>query len=384
MKVWDIHKIEEYIKELRADEQAFMSDIALLDSERVRGEDGLKTKRTAVFFMLCSLVDFLQLRFLLFFSYFRNKRVVYTSSNFSTTENGVVEDRIVKPLFTDNILFINQSKEVYIPKMNQQKVYNVGGVAKLLSFFSKAENPMMRYFEGHQTVNKWLLSGFENKEIYLMYYYELNSLSIIFSDFRSKLKLVEVQHGSMINYPPYVQPAPVKVIDVFYVKNSPTIGYLKEHLCKGFECEYHLIPYPKNATVYKEGISILYASTMELNGLHPVFYDFLKTTVRTDLTVKIRLHPREQNPETEQRFTEQMHDCGVAFTFDTSTNWLEATTDSNLIVISAWSSILEEAFDNGFKTITIDTMGAKRFDYLLGFENFIFAKALSSDLLIMK
>lgn len=382
--MWDKQKIEHYIAALRADEHAFMHGVASQAAGEVRGEEGLKTKRTAVFFIFRSLLDFLQLRFLLLFSHFQNKRIVYTSSNFSTTENGVVEDRIVKPLFTDNILFINQSKEVYLPKMNQQKVYNVGGVAKLLSFFSKAKNPMMRYFEGHQTVNKWLLSGFENKEIYLMYYYELNSLSIIFSDFRSKLKLVEVQHGSMINYPPYVRPAPVKVIDVFYVKNSPTIGYLKEHLCKGFECEYHLIPYPKNATVYKEGISILYASTLELNGLHPVFYDFLKTTGRTDLTVKIRLHPREQNPETEQRFTEQMNDCGIAFTFDTSKNWLEAISETNLIVISAWSSILEEAFDNGFKAIIIDPMGAKRFDYLLGCENFIFAKELSSELLITK
>lgn len=382
--MWDKQKIEHYIAALRADEHAFMHGVASQSAGEVRGEEGLKTKRTAVFFIFCSLLDFLQLRFLLLFSRYQNKRIVYTSSNFSTTENGVVEDRIVKPLFTDNILFINQSKEVYLPKMNQQKVYNVGGVAKLLSFFSKAENPMMRYFEGHQTVNKWLLSGFENKEIYLMYYYELNSLSIIFSDFRSKLKLVEVQHGSMINYPPYVRPAPVKVIDVFYVKNSPTIGYLKEHLCKGFECEYHLIPYPKNATVYKEGISILYASTLELNGLHPVFYDFLKKTSRTDLTVKIRLHPREQNPETEQRFTEQMNDCGIAFTFDASKNWLEATSETNLIVISAWSSILEEAFDNGFKAVTIDPIGAKRFDYLLGCENFIFAKELSSELLITK
>ncbi len=143
-----------------------------------------------------------------------------------------------------------------------------------------------------------------------------------------------------------------------------------------------MIPYPKNATIYKEGVSILYASTLELNGLHPVFLDFLKNTNHKDLTVKIRLHPREQNPETEQKFTEQIGSCGIEFMFDTSKNWLEATSESNLIVISAWSSILEEAFDNGFKAITIDAMGAKRFNYLLGYENFIFAQELTTDLLI--
>lgn len=382
MEVLDNHKIEQYIIKLRADERAFI-DVAVDSSQREElSVNNLKARSIALFFILRSLIDFFQLKFMLLFKSFRDKRIVYTSSNFSTTEKGVVEDRIVKPLFTDNIIFINQSKEVYIPKMNRQKVYNVGGVAKLLSFFSKAKNPMMQHFEGHQKVNRWLLSGFQDKEIYLMYYYELNSLSIIFSNFRSKLKLIEVQHGSMINYPPYVQPAPVKVIDVFYVKNKPTIDYLKEHLCRGFECEYHLIPYPKNATIYKEGVSILYASTLELNGLHPVFLDFLKNTNHKDLTVKIRLHPREQNPETEQKFTEQMGSCGIAFMFDTSKNWLEATSESNLIVISAWSSILEEAFDNGFKAITIDAMGAKRFNYLLGYENFIFAQELTTDLLI--
>src|SRR5690606_19389980 len=106
---------------------------------------------------------------------------------------------------------------------------------------------------------------------------------------------IEVQHGSMINYFPYIKKSPLKVIDTFYIKNQATIDFLKNHLCKDYDCQYKLIPYPTPKRFAKPGKHILYASTVELNGVHPEFLKFLNDYKNNDLTVYIRLHPREKD-----------------------------------------------------------------------------------------
>ena len=113
----------------------------------------------------------------------------------------------------------------------------------------------------------------------MLWFYDLNSLSLIFSEYRSRVNLIEVQHGSIINYPPYVKAAPVKIADLFYVKNQSTIDYLKTHLCANFPAEYKLIPYPQNSRKFVPGLHLFYASTVEFNGLHPVSLDFLKRNI---------------------------------------------------------------------------------------------------------
>jgi len=363
------NEIEQYIKELRA--------FSIGDKQQASPTTNPKRvspitrKFKTLRFIILSFFDFVVLKLILSFTKYRNKKIVYTTSRFTTTVNGVVEDRILKPLFTDHILFINHSLENRIWRINGQKVYNIGGLVKVLSFFQKESTLVMRNFYAYQKVNKWLLNRLSGKEIYFILYYDLNSLSIILSDYRNRLKLIEVQHGSMINYFPYLIKAPLKIIDVFYVKNQPTIDFLKENVCKGYDCEYRLIPYPKHNRSISPGKHILYASTVELNGVHPVFLAYLQQNEHNDLTVYIRLHPRER--DRTQYFKNQLKDSKATILFDDSKNWLESNTIENIIVVSAWSSMIEDAADNGYKTIILEEFGKERFGYLIDDKNVIFA-----------
>jgi len=361
-------QIEQYIKELRDFNIGDKKQKNLTNSKRV---NPILQKFKALRFIILSFFDFVVLKLILSFAKYRNKKIVYTTARFTTVAEGTREDRILKPLFTDNILFINHSLQDRISRINNQKTYNIGGVVKVLSFFQRQSSLTMRNFYAYQKVNQWILKKLAGKEIYLLLYYDLNSLSIILSPYRNTLKLIEVQHGSMINYFPYIKRAPLKVIDVFYVKNQPTIDFLKNHLCKDYDCEYRLLPYPNTQKNVYPGKYILYASTVELNGIHPVFLDYLNQNGQEDLTVYIRLHPREKNKKAY--FKEQLQQTKATIIFDESKNWLESNTIKNIVVVSAWSSMIEDAADNGYKTIILEEFGKKRFGYLIDNKNVIFA-----------
>ncbi|HUH52262.1 MAG TPA: hypothetical protein VLZ11_09185 [Flavobacterium sp.] len=364
-------QIEQYIKELRVSNIKFDSQLGDEVFKNTKEVNPVLQKIKVLVFIILSFIDFIILKSALLFPKFRNKKIVYTTPRFTTITNDVVEDRILKPLFTDNILFINHSLENRIWRINGQKVYNIGGLVKVLSFFQKESTLIMRNFYAYQKVNKWLLNRLSGKEIYFILYYDLNSLSIILSDYRNRLKLIEVQHGSMINYFPYLKKAPLKIIDVFYVKNQATIDFLKENVCKGFDCEYKLLPYPKSKGKHTQGVHVLYASTVEFEGVHPVFLDYLKTTNKDNLNIYIRLHPREKHKK--KHFESQLKGVNANISFDESKNWLASNQIKNLIVVSPWSSVIEDAADNGYKTIILEEFGKERFGYLIDEENVIFA-----------
>jgi hypothetical protein len=132
------------------------------------------------------------------------------------------------------------------------------------------------------------------------------------------------------------------------------------------------LAYPKSNTVFKEGKYILYASTVEFSGIHPVFLDYLTQIRKTEnVTVFIRLHPREKNKI--DFFKNQVKNVEAKIIFDESKNWLESNTIKNLIVVSPWSSVIEDAADNKYKAIIIDELGKKRFEYLIDHKNVIYA-----------
>ena len=358
-------EIEKFIDNLRLDEEEFKQGLNKATNASLHNKRRFRVSFEHAIFILKSLIDLITLRVALIQNKTKAKRIVYTAYNFCNIIDGNYEDRIVKPLFSDNIIFINTSKERFLKSINNQKVYNIGGLVKIMSLAYHGTR-QMRLFKAYQALNNSLIRGLHNgREVFLLWYYDLNSLSIIFSKFRGRIKLVEVQHGSIINYPPYIKPAPIKLIDVFYVKNQPTIDYLKEHLCKGFDCEYYLIPYPKGNRKEVPGIHLLYASTVDFKGVHPVFLSFLKNTKIRDLHLQVRLHPRERTPEIEALFTNQIASCGVHFTFDKTKSWISENQIENLIVISPWSSSIEDSYDNGYKTIIIDPAGKQRFAHLL-------------------
>jgi len=382
----ELFEIEKYIRELQRDELSFKNQSINSDEKFILK----KRKNVAVSFgiawhIILSLLDYFKLLSLVTFrkKVVSNKRIVFTAKNFCTESEGKLQDRIVKPLFTENILFINQSKEIHLTRINDQRVYNIGGVVKLISHIAfRRENRLMRLFRSYSFVNDSIIRYLKGSELYILWFYDLNSLSLIFSKYRNNVRLIEVQHGSIINYPPYIKPAPVKIADIFYVKNQPTIDYLKTHLCSNFTAEYRLIPYPKIERKFVPGLHIFYASTVEFNGLHPVFKDFLKRNTFDDLHVIIRLHPRERDKESN--FISELASYNIKYEFDHSQNWLEGNTISNMIVISPWSSSLEDAFDNGFITITIDPVGRERYKQFIDNERFFYSDNLVDTIQLIK
>lgn len=375
-------EIEAYLTRLRDDEIAFKEQQSTLPNplEHRSGNSLWGYCSRAIFFLRSILEFFILICVLRWYGASRaDKRLVYTARNFCTERDGALQDRIVTFLPTSTLLFINTSKEYALGKINGRRVYNVGGLVKLVSrLYFRNYSEMMSAFKAHLLVNDLILSGYRGKEVYTLCYYGLNGLSLAFSKHRQHIQLIEVQHGSIINYPPYAEPSPVKIADVFYVKNKATIQYLQSHLCRNHLSEYRLFPYPKKARHVAPGLHILYASTIEFNGLHPVFVKFISEYQGQNLTLTLRLHPRER--EKEDIFARQLSGCSVPFTFDRSQNWLEGTEIENLIVISPWSSTLEDAYDNGFVAITIDPVGRKRFQHLIDRSRFFYSDDLAATM----
>lgn len=360
-------QIEKYLIKLQREEFEFKNqNSAVATNEPADQEKGLLRLVKVGWFIMRSLLDFtsLLLKLRLSSSFFEGKRFVFTARNLCTELDGKLEDRVVKPLFQDDIVFVSHSKEYYLHQINGFRVYNVGGVVKLLSLVSnRGQSRLMRIFLAYRAVNNAIVRLLRSNEVYTLCYYDLNGLSLAFSNHREKMKLCEVQHGSIINYPPYVKPSPIQIADVFYVKNQETVEYLKSHLCRDYDAEYKLIPYPKTQLKFVPGMHIFYASTVEFNGLHPVFKKFLAENEDGDLHVIVRLHPREQDKE--ELFRKQLSKYNINYEFDRSKNWIEGNTIKNLIVVSPWSSTIEDSCDNGFTTIVIDSVGKERYAHLI-------------------
>lgn len=375
-------EIEIYLNHLKQNEFDFKNQNKTLSSQQTEiGSFNIRLILNQISVCLKSIYDFSCLIILLKFnkSAFENKNVVYTAKNLCTEINGEFEDRIVKPIFTSNIIFISHAKEYVIDKISKQRVFNLGGLVKLLSkLLFRKHSSMMRSFLSYKRVNDIILKNLNGNNVLTLCYYDLNGLSLVFSDYRHQIKLIEVQHGSIINYPPYAKPAPVKIADVFYVKNKPTIDYLKSYLCLNYPSEYRLIPYPKGNRKYVAGLHVFYASTIEFNGLHPVFINFLESTTHSNLHIIVRLHPRER--EKESIFKDQLDRFNVNFEFDRSRNWLENNRIENLIVVSPWSSSIEDSYDNGFVTVTIDPVGRERYKHLLDNEKCYYSENLNQTI----
>jgi len=336
-------------------------------------------------FGICGFYDFIRVLMKLSYISLTNGdkvKLLFLTKNFCVDNHGKLKIRIAPNLFDRNTFIINSSKENYIKKVEGNKVYNIGffvGLISKLRIFS--EDYVLKQFSSYEFVNDYLLK-FRNaiESVNFFWFYDLNSFSLIFSKYRDHHKLVEIQHGSIIDYPPYQFPAPAKIADLFYVRNERTVAFLKNHLCKDFHCEFEIIPYFKIVRRYVPGINMLYASTIEFEGFHTVFKDFLKSShfAASSLNLIIRLHPRERGRES--LFLIDLVGFKGRYEFDYSENWLVANAIEGLIVVSPWSSIIEEACDNKFNTITIDEIGKNRFSYLHGNPYFRFSSDLTNSI----
>lgn len=330
-------------------------------------------------FTIISFVDIILLCFKLVFSPSRKSHeIIYTSKSFCSEVRGELRDRISSNILIQNRIYINHGKDDILKSIDGNKVYNVGIAVKFLAILFRRKNKSLAYLKAYSIVNNFILFFFKGKKVFSLCHYDLNGLSLVFSEFRENIVLIEIQHGSMINYYPYISPSETKIADVFYVKNQQTIDYLKLHLNRNFQdIEYKFLSYPESKAVYKKGKHILYASTVELNGIHPVFLAYLKQIKEDEqVEILIRLHPREKNKITV--FENQVKGVKAKITLDESKNWLESNTIKNLIVVSPWSSVIEDAADNQYKSIIINEMGRDRFAHLIDNKNVIYANNLHS------
>ncbi|HBK83737.1 MAG TPA: hypothetical protein DDZ41_09105 [Flavobacterium sp.] len=372
----DPKALENYLFYLEKSENDFKGIITFENSKN-KGQKN-KTKIKIIIFILKCLFDYLIFQTLRLLGIFKKKSFIYTALNFCYLKNGVLKDRIHEPLQLQNYIYINQSKEIYIHKINNKRVYNFGGLVKIVALFMNQKTKKMGYFKAYQCVNNSLFWRTKYRKIYFMWFYDLNSLSISFSKYRQYLEIIEIQHGSIINYPPYSHPAPVQLIDTIYVKNKQTIEYLKNHFCKNFECNYKLIPQSTKEKIPSEKFKILYASTIEFNGLHPIFKNYLNEIDQQVDDVYIRLHPREKHKK--ELFVRELLKYNISFQFDESDNWIESINYQKLIVISPWSSTIEDAYDNDNLSIIIDEVGKKRFNHLIDYKKCYFSQNIKETI----
>ncbi len=370
------YKLIDYIIKIEKAELEFKKN-KVPAQPKVEGDPYLKGFKLVKLLAL-SLFDL----FCLILNSFKNseqKTILYLARNFTVLdENGNLYYRLPLPVIDENTILINHSKIDFIRKVNNKRVYNIGHLIKFISLFYINKEKFINHFCAYKKINEILVLILKPKSIITLCFYDMNGLSLIFSKCRSKFELIEIQHGSIINYPPYLEPCIYKPADTFYVKNIETIAFLKANLAKNFECKYELIKYPEVPRMKKPGINILYASTIEFNGFHPVFIKFLKEQTLKELNLIIRLHPRER--EKEDIFRSFISKFDVKFEFDNSKNWLESNVIENLFVVSPWSSTIEDAYDNGYISIIIDPVGKERYSHLINGKSSIYTDDLIKTL----
>lgn len=262
-------------------------------------------------------------------------------------------------------LYVNYHGTKLMRQVNNKKIYNLGILLNSFGRIIKKKkiDKTIEYY------NKWfniLFRFFPVKCIYIPCFYDFLGLSLIFDKHRHRYSLIEVQHGGICNFQPFVHPVNFKISDTIYVNNTRTAKYLKDHLYKNVDVEIiqkeetKILGNIKKASI----VSLIYFSTIEVNGLHPVFLNYLeKLGEIAPHRLFIRLHPREREKETH--FRESLEKMRIKFEFDNSKNWIENHSTEHILVISPWSSVIEEAVDNGISSIIIDEFGKQRYHDLI-------------------
>jgi hypothetical protein len=265
-------------------------------------------------------------------------------------------------LVSDKI-FISYSKYKYVAKVEGVKVYNFGIIVNLLSKINLfCKQTKLNNFNEWLFVNDLFTSFLRGNSVFIPSYSNEVGLSLCLSKNRNKFFLIEVQHGNVINYQPYSFVANLKLIDKFWYKNLNDKRYLEQNLYKNQNIIYQKlktvnVEFGSNSTKFE----ILYISSYEFDGFHPVFLKFIEQKPK-DLVVRLRLHPRQKN--LQPNFITILENNGISYLIHDNTNWYDQLP-SNIIVISPLSSVIEEAVYLNLKTIIIDKLGKDRYDYLL-------------------
>lgn len=278
----------------------------------------------------------------------------------------------IKP--KNNYIYFSYDKYIYLKNIEGIKVYNIGIVVKLFSKLKAHKKlSLQNDFNIWYPIQNFICKRLNKNTVYIPAYSNGAGLSLVFNKYRENFKLVEVQHGSVLNYPPYSFVSNLPLIDAFYYRTEIDKCFLKDNLFAKQTVEFLQIPQEQITFLPKTNrIEILYVSSYEFNDFHPVFKKFINN-VAQNVFIRVRLHPRQSNLEAV--FSKQLETNNVSFEIHQYSNWHE-NLPSNTIVISPFSSVIEEAANVGLKAIIIDPLGSKRFNYLLNKENCIFSENL--------
>ena len=350
-----------------------MSDFQVKKSDTVLLEK--KSLARKVVILILSFVDFFSLIFKSLSFGKKKTKIYFTHSSFIKKEGNKNVDVLYNEILdVKNSIFISYDKFNYFDKVNDVKVYNLAVIVRVLDFLNiiKSESKL-KNFTRWKFITEQLTKILNENLIYIPAYSNETGLSLLFNKYRDNYTLIEMQHGSVVNYPPYSFISEIPLVDVFYYKDERSKMFLLQNLFAKHPPKMIIMQSKKleflPATAMKE---LLYISSFEYNGFHPVFEDFLKTKP-VNCHVRVRLHPRQN--DIAQTFIQKLEENKINFTIDTSKYWYDLTP-INTTVVSPFSSVIEEAVTAGLKTIIIDAVGATRFDYLIDGKNCIFSNNL--------
>ncbi len=332
------------------------------------------------YFAFLSVIDVVCLLFQLNKIKKNNTSILYIHTSFiKHTTKGYFENLYENIRPNNNFIYFSYDKYLYIEKINGVRLYNIGIFVKLfskLNFYKKLTQ--QSDFNFWYPIQNLLCKLLDQNTIYIPVYSNGAGLSLVFNKYRENFKLVEIQHGSVVNYPPYSFVSKIPLVDTFYFRTHQDKLFLEQNLFAKHSIE--LLQIPQNEIKFSpktERIEILYISSYEFNDFHPVFNDFLNN-LPINTYIRVRLHPRQHN--IEDLFIKQLKNKNANFEIHKQPNWYD-NLPINCIVISPFSSVIEEAVAFNLKSIIIDDLGKKRFDYLIHQQKSIYSNNLLKDIL---
>lgn len=332
-----------------------------------KGKDVLGKTKIVVF----SLLDL----FILCAKFFR----IHTKLIF-IAPNQIQYEIFLKDVDLKDAIIINYHHTKLIRKIHKQKVYNLGIILGLILRIFNSTKSAIKLLNISNFFYVCFLKMFKIKQVYTPCYYDYVAFSLIMEKNRT-FSIIEVQHGTINNFFPYTRPTSFKLVDEIWVNNLRTKKYLENNLYKDVQVIINLKQIERKLQVkynFTETI-LLYCSSIEINGLHPVILDYLTTAKATSNTkLLVRLHPREKM--NVELFRSQLTNSKIAYSFDDSADWTLYAESANLIVISPWSSVIEDAYELGIKSIVIDDFGKKRFQDIIDNKLCFFTNDLKSIL----
>lgn len=306
------------------------------------------------------LFDYLQL-------IFKAIRRQHAQNIVFVSRNLVLYERFFSGKDLESAIFINYHQTHLVRSFAGRRVFNVGVVVGAIKKILSGGQSLLRdvrLFDGLYSPIRRLLGG---ACVYIPCYYDASGLALILNTKRAAYEVIEVQHGSVCNFGPYSRPVSFKAADRFIALDRRSAEYVRRHLFAKVPTKVETTEaQPLEAThrIENEVPVILYCSSVEVNGIHEKFVTFLRACETKDsFRLKVRLHPREL--DRKALFSHQLRELGISFEFDESGDWLTGNPYLHMIVVTPWSSVVEEAHRNGIPSVVLDNFGKERFGDLI-------------------